>query len=255
MRLAIISDIHGNLFALEAVIKDLESVGEVDLIWCLGDLAAWGTRPAESVARVRELQEQYGDKKFKLIGGNTDRYIVAGQRPVIPPAKDAEGMQKRSATFKMRDDILNWALEKLSWEDYEFMAKTLGRELRTRVDGYGDVIGYHGIPGDDDSIALRPDAPEEEALDALLDRAGRLAIGGHTHFVMDKQLGGWRVTNPGSIGLSMTDPNFAEWALISFEGDEATIDFRKVPCDFQQMIDEMERVGYPHPQWILNFKK
>lgn len=255
MRLAIISDIHGNLFALEAVIKDLESVGEVDLIWCLGDLAAWGTRPQECVARVRELQEKYGDKKFKVIGGNTDRYIVAGQRPVIPPAKSEESMQKRQVTFKMRDDILNWALEKLTWEDYEFMAKSLGRELRTRADGYGDVIGYHGIPDDDDSIALRPDAPEEEALDALLDRAGRLAIGGHTHLVMDKQLGNWRVINPGSIGLSMTDPNFAEWALISFEGDEATIDFRKVPCDFQQMIDEMERVGYPHPQWILNFKK
>jgi predicted phosphodiesterase len=255
MRLAIISDIHGNLFALEAAIQDLESVGEVDLIWCLGDLAAWGTGPAECVARVRELQEKYGDKKFKLIGGNTDRYIVAGQRPVIPPARNEEGMQKRQVTFAMRDDILNWSLAQLSWEDYEFMAKSLNKELRKRVEGYGDVIGFHAIPGDDDSIALRPDAPEEESLDALLDRAGRLAIGGHTHFVMDKILGDWRVINPGSVGLSMTDPNFAEWALITFDGDEAQIDFRKVPCDFQQMIDEMEAVNYPHPQWILNFKK
>lgn len=255
MRLAIISDIHGNLFALEAAIQDLESVGELDLIWCLGDLAAWGTRPTEAVAKVRELQAKYGEEKFKVIGGNTDRYIIAGQRPMIPPAKNEEGMQKRRANFAMRDDILNWALAQLSWEDYEFLAKTLGRELRKRVDGYGDLIGFHAIPGDDDSIALRPDAPEEEALDALLDREGRLAIGGHTHLVMDRQLGDWRVINPGSIGLSMTDPNFAEWALISFEGSEANIDFRKVPCDFQQMIDEMETVGYPHPQWILNFKK
>ena len=66
MRLAIISDIHGNLFALEAAIQDLEAAGELDLIWCLGDLAAWGTRPAECVSRVRELQEKYGAEQIKL---------------------------------------------------------------------------------------------------------------------------------------------------------------------------------------------
>ena len=64
MRLAVISDIHGNLIAFEAVLQDLQSVGEVDLIWCLGDLAMGCTRPAECVAKVRELHEQYGKDKF-----------------------------------------------------------------------------------------------------------------------------------------------------------------------------------------------
>ncbi|GAB5492428.1 MAG: metallophosphoesterase family protein [Phototrophicaceae bacterium] len=255
MRLAVISDIHGNLPAFEAVIQDVKSVGEIDLIWCLGDFAAWGTRPAECVAKLRELQADYGKDKFKVIGGNTDRYIVTGNRPQTPSAKDDEGFKKRQANFAQRDALLNWGLAQLSWEDYEFMAKTIGRELRQRVDGYGDVIGYHGIPSDDDSVSLRPDSPEEEAQDALLDRAGRLAIGGHTHLVMDRQLGNWRVLNVGSVGLSLTDINFAEWALISFDDDTAEVDFRKTSYDIQTVLDDMAVVDYPHPEWLLRFTK
>jgi len=255
MRLAVLSDIHGNLTAFEAVLNDLNSVGDVDLIWCIGDYAAWGTRPAECVAKLRELHEHYGKDKFKVIGGNTDRYIITGKRPEIPAAKDEDGLQKRQSSFRQRDDLLNWALEQLSWEDYEFLAKTIGRELHTRVPGYGDVIGYHGIPGDDDSISLKPDTPQEEAEDALLDRSGKLAIGGHTHLVMDRVLGNWRVINPGSIGISFTDINYAEWALITFEGESAEVDFRKVSYDLKSVLADMETVNYPHPEWLLRFTK
>ncbi len=255
MRLAVISDIHGNLPAFEAVLDDLNSIGEVDLIWCLGDYAAWGTRPAECVTKLRELHEQYGKDKFKVIGGNTDRYLVTGKRPAVPSAKDEEGFQKRKANFTQRDTLLNWTLDQLSWDDYEFVAKTIGRELHHRVDDYGDVIGYHGIPGDDDAVSLKPDTPQEEAQDALLDRAGRLAIGGHTHLVMDRKLGNWRVINPGSVGLSFTDINFAEWAIVTFEDDNAEVDFRKVPYDLQAFKDDMVTVNYPHPEWLLRFLK
>lgn len=255
MRLAVISDIHGNLVAFEAVLKDLQSIGEVDLIWCLGDLAMGGTRPGECVAKVRELHEQYGKDKFKVIGGNTDRYIVTGKRPEIPAAKDAEGLAKRKENFQQRDDLINWALERLSWEDYEFMAQTIGRELHKNVEGYGHVIGYHAIPGDDEPMSLKPDAPLEEAQDALLDRAGKLAIGGHTHLVMDRMLGSWRAINPGSVGLSFTDVTKAEWALIIFEQGAATVDFRTVPYNFQAVLADMAVVNYPHPAWLQKFVK
>ncbi|MEO1289498.1 MAG: metallophosphoesterase family protein [Chloroflexota bacterium] len=255
MRLAIISDIHGNLTAFEAVLDDLNSVGDVDLIWCLGDFAAWGPRPAECVAKLRELHESYGKDKFKVIGGNTDRYLVTGKRPEISSAKDEAGFAKRQTSFKQRDDLLNWALGQFSWDDYEFVSKTIGRELRTHVEGYGDVIGYHAIPGDDDSPALNPDTPKEEAEDALLDRAGRLAIGGHTHKVMDRQLGAWRAINAGSVGLSFSDLNFAEWAIITFDNGEAEIDFRKVGYDLSAVQADLATVNYPHPEWLIRFMK
>jgi predicted phosphodiesterase len=252
MRLAILSDIHGNLHAFEAVLQDLASAGEIDLFWCLGDYAAFGTRPAECVAKLRELQAYHGEKKFKLIGGNTDRYIVTGKRPEMPAAKDAESFAKRVSAYQESDDLHNWALSKLSWEDYEFLAKMLGKELFTRVEGYGEVIGFHAIPGNDEPMSLRPDTPDEEAADALLDRSGHMAIAGHTHKVMDRTLRNWRVINPGSIGLSFTDFHFAEWALINFENGEANVDFRRVPYDIQAVLADIEASGYPHPNWLLN---
>ncbi|MCA9913644.1 MAG: metallophosphoesterase family protein [Anaerolineae bacterium] len=252
MRLAVFSDIHGNLIAFEAMLQDLEQVGDVDLIWCLGDLAAFGTRPTECVSRVRELQAQYGEEKFKVIGGNTDRYLVTGKRPEVPPAKDENGFKKRQQTFAQRDAILQWNMNQLTWEDYEFLAKILGREIRTKVDGYRVVIGYHAIPGDDEPMSLRPDTPDEEALDALLDREGRLAIGGHTHLPMDRDLDHWRAINPGSVGLSFTQPGKAECALLTFAGRSVNVELRTVPYNTERLFSEIESVGYPHPAFITD---
>ncbi len=61
MRLAVFSDIHSNLVAFEAMLADLDSVGDVDMVWMLGDIAAFGARPAECIRKVRELGEQYGE--------------------------------------------------------------------------------------------------------------------------------------------------------------------------------------------------
>jgi len=252
MRLAVLSDIHGNLAALDAVLQDLASLGEVDFIWCLGDLASFGTRPAECVGRIRALQAQLGDRKVKVIGGNTDRYLITGKRPEVPAAQDAAALAKRQQHFAARDTVLNWTLQQMSWEDYEFLSKTLGKELRTNVKGYGHIIGYHAIPGDDEPLSLKPDSPDEEALDALLDRAGRMAIGGHTHLVMDRQLGNWRVLNPGSIGFSFTDITKAEWALITFEDGQAAVDFRAVPYDTQAFLADVTAVNYPHPERLIS---
>jgi len=92
MRLAILSDIHGNLVALEAALADIASVGQVDLTWCLGDLAAFGSRPAECVQRIRALADADEGKRFKVIGGNTDRYLVTGERmPVKPDGRTDAG--------------------------------------------------------------------------------------------------------------------------------------------------------------------
>lgn len=253
MRLAVISDIHGNLIAFEAILHDLEQVGTVDQIWFLGDFAAFGTRPAECVAKVRALQEEYGEEKLKVIGGNTDRYIVTGKRTEVPLAKDPETFGKARKHFLERDQLLNWALEQLSWEDYEFLGKTLGKELALTAEGYGRVIGFHAIPGDDEPAILTPNSPEEEALDALLDRSGRVALAGHTHQVMDRKLGDWRVINPGSVGMSLTDIRKAEWALLTIEEGALHVDFRAVPYDFDAVLAEMDSVGYPHPGWLQRF--
>ena len=250
MRLAIFADIHGNLPAFEAALADFARVGEVDKVWFLGDYVAFGTQPAECIALIRALIEQHGKDKVQVIGGNTDRYVVTGKRPASPPAKDAEGLAKRLRAFQERDAVLNWTLERLSWEDYEFLAGTLGRELSYTHEGYGTIIGFHAIPGDDEPPSLTPNASDEQISDALLDREGRLALSAHTHLVMNRQVGRWQVVNAGSVGMSFSQAGYAEWALITLEGAETHVDLRAVPYDMQAVIASAQALGFPHPHMV-----
>jgi predicted phosphodiesterase len=250
MKLAVISDIHGNLVALEAALADLESVGEVDRLWILGDLAAFGPRPAECIQRVLALQEQYGEENCKIIGGNTDRYLVTGERFVLPPVEDEDVFNQLVDTRSAFDAALNWNLAQINWDQYQFLAKILRREISLHVEGFGHVIGYHAVPGNDESI-LTPDTPDEEAADTLLDREGWLAIGGHIHVRMDRALADWRVVNVGSVGMSFQTPGQAQWGLFTFEGGEVTVDLRAVPYDTDAAIADIRDVGMPDPAWSI----
>jgi predicted phosphodiesterase len=249
MRLAAFSDVHGNWIAFQAMLADLESVGEVDSIWFLGDLAAFGSRPVECIRKVREMAEQHGEKKFRAIGGNTDRYLVRGDRHSASPADTAEALASRLDQWRTRDTVLNWNLSLLAWEDYEFLSRIIGHETGTSVKDYGRVIGYHGIPGSDEGY-LTPETPAEEALDALLDREGRLGIGGHIHVQMDRDLGRWRAVNIGSVGFSRDMPGKAQWGLLTFEGDQVTVDLRAVPYDLDAAIADLHDAGHPVPDWL-----
>lgn len=250
MRLAVFADIHGNLPAFKAALADMDSAGEFDLIWCLGDLAAMGGQPHDCIQLLLSLREKHGEEQFKIIGGNTDRYLVTGERMPFSRAKDPEDFAAFRANILSVSAIVAWNLQGITWEDYDLLRKILGKELRQDIAGYGTVIGFHAIPGDDEAISLGPESAEEEAADALLDREGRLALCGHTHLAMDRQIGSWRVVNPGSIGLSFGNPGFAEWGLLEWENGVLNVDLRRVPYDAEQTLRDWDALGYPEMDWI-----
>lgn len=249
MRLAVLSDIHGNLVALEAALADMASVGAIDLTWCLGDLAAFGPRPAECVQRVRALAEADEGKSFKVIGGNTDRYLVTGERmPVKPHPENAEALKATVGSLQALNAGLLWGMEQLTFEDYEFLRKRLGHELSKPVPGYGTVVGYHAVPGNDETMLL-PDTSDEVARDLLLDAEGCLGIGGHIHRQYDRDLGRWRIVNVGSVGMSFDAPSFAQWGLFTFEAGQVTVELRRVPYDLDASVRDLYECGHPAPAW------
>lgn len=247
MRLAVFSDIHGNFPAFEAMLHDMQNSGEFDQIWCLGDIAALGGEPHECIQKIQELREHYGKDIFKVIGGNADRYLVTNERFPLKPLKDEANFDAFRENVTSMGEIFNWNTSQITWEDYEMLSKILHRELRHHVKGYGHVIGFHAIPGNDESLALLPDTDDEEANDALLDRAGRLAICGHTHIPMQRQVGSWLVVNPGSVGVSNT--GCAEWAIFSWHDNELTVDLRSIPYDVETTLTQWEAKGYPKIDW------
>lgn len=250
MRLALISDIHGNLPALQAVLADLNRNADFDLIWCLGDLAALGGNPHECVQALISLREAHGEDAVKIIGGNTDRYLVTGARIAFPPPQEEGDFPAFRNNILRMSAIYHWNMERLSWADFALLRDILGRELKLDVEGYGRVIGIHAIPGDDESVALRPDSADEEAADALLDRGGRLALCGHTHLALDRLVDGWRVINPGSVGLSFGNQGVAEWAILEWKDGALKVDMRRVPYDVAATLRAWEKLAYPEMGWI-----
>jgi predicted phosphodiesterase len=239
MRLAVISDIHGNLMGLEAVLADLKQQGDVDAIWVLGDLCAFGSRPVECIDLVRSL------KNVQIISGNTDRYLVTGTRPKHR-VENEEMWASYAQIIRGREMNFSWTLSVLTYKHYEFLANLRG-ETDLHVPEYGWVIGYHGSPGNDEYVML-PDTPAEEVLDQLSDRDGRLGFGGHTHMAMDRDLGAWRVINVGSVGMPADDIR-SPYALVTFENDSATVDLRRVSYDVDAAIADL-RDRNPNWEWV-----
>ncbi len=236
MRLAVLSDIHGNLRALQAVLADLDSAGGADLTWVLGDLAAFGPEPSECVKMVRELPNA------KVIQGNTDRYLSTGVRPRMGKITE-ENWPARATQTRERDACFTWALERMTWEDMKYLQE-LGTDLWHEVEDFGWVIGFHAIPGDDEGTLL-PDTPDHEVRDALLDREGRVALGGHTHVAMNREVGAWRMINPGSIGFPFDGDPRAAYAILTFENGELHVELRRVSYDIEGAVQALATGNFP----------
>lgn len=246
MRLAMLSDIHGNLHALEAVLADLRAYAAPDRTWVLGDLCLMGAHPAQCLQRVRELPQA------QVISGNTDRRLVTGQRSHSRP-KDAEEWAKFADWLAQRDACHNWTISQLSYTDYEYLA-ALPPEIDLHVPNYGWLLGYHGAPGNDEANLL-PETPADEVLDYFLDREGRFGVGGHTHIPMDRDLGAWRVVNLGSVGLPKDDPR-PSYAIATFENGNVHVEIRRVAYDVEAALTALAQSGNPAWQWAAeNFRR
>jgi predicted phosphodiesterase len=243
MRLAVISDIHGNLAALEIALADLQAAGGADKLWVLGDHAWGGPRPVECIQRLQALTTEWGEGNIGFIRGNTDRYLVMASPSAAKPADNEEAYARMLASFRIWSANVEWTFIQLSFAEYEWLTKLRG-ELDLDVPGYGGVIGYHGTPGNDEGF-LKPDTPLDEADDALLDREGRLGIGGHIHEQMDRQLTRWRVVNVGSVGMSFDKPGHVEYGIFTFESGDVRIDLRAIPYDVEPVIADLQACGYP----------
>jgi len=240
-RLAALSDTHGNLLALEAVLADIEAQGAPDAYWVLGDLVAFCPWPAETLARLRALPD------VAFLQGNTDRYTVTGRRPAFP-IRSPEDWASAPGDLAERDANFRWVVERLSYADYEFL-RDLPLRLEMDVPGYGRLFAVHATPADDETN-IYPDASDEEILSHLAGLDARLLLYGHTHRPVDRAVGRVRLVNDGSAGLPLDGDPRPAYALLDFEGGECDVALRRVSYNRDAVIAELERVEHPARAWV-----
>jgi predicted phosphodiesterase len=240
-RLAVLSDVHGNLLALEAVLADVVAQGSPDATWVLGDLAAFCPWPAETLARLRALPN------VAFLQGNTDRYLVTGRRPAFP-IRLPEDWANAPNRLAERDANFRWTVEQLSYADYEFL-RDLPPQLEMDVPGYGHIVAVHATPNDDETVIL-PDTPDDQIRPHLANLDARLLLYGHTHRPVDRAVGSVRLVNDGSVGLPLDGDPRPAYGLLDFKGDQCTVTIRRVAYDAEAVIAELERVEHPAREWV-----
>jgi predicted phosphodiesterase len=217
-RVAVLSDIHGVLPALEAVLAEPE-VADAERIVLTGDITA-GPQPAE----VIDVLRKQGDRVL-WVGGNADRELVEyrrGERDGIP------------------DPIGPYAAAQLTDDQVDFLA-ALPKTLTLPVRGLGEVLFCHATPRDDEEIVLvdsRLDRWTE--VFAGLDDTVRTVVCGHTHMPYVRLAHGRLVVNPGSVGMPYGRTG-AHWCLL---GPGA--DLRVTPYDIPAAITRLTtECAYP----------
>jgi diadenosine tetraphosphatase ApaH/serine/threonine PP2A family protein phosphatase len=238
MRSLILSDIHANLTALEAVLAAAN--GRWEQAVCLGDVVGYGPDPNEVVDRVKALSSA-------TIRGNHDK-AVAG----VSDADDFNPVARAAAT---------WTRENLRPENLEYL-----RQLPAGPLAQDGLALVHGALYDEDEYVFAP----AQALDGLLESPSRVTFFGHTHFqggfsYRDSRLevlqirpepgtqfaalqldsGTRYLLNPGSIGQPRDGDSRAAFAIADM--DHSVVEFWRVPYDIDAVQQRMKQAGLPEP--------
>lgn len=202
MRIAVLSDIHGNLAALEAVLGDLAGRG-VEGAYHLGDLVGFGPQPNEVIRRLR-------DEGIDGVAGNFD-LGVSHPNP-------AEALQRHfpSPPPPAAVAALERARREVTDESLEFLGAL--PVLRRIEEGRQSYLFAHGSP---DSVleGLTDQTPESRLLDLFGTHGADVLVTGHTHVPLVRECGDHLLLNPGSVGRPLDgDPRAAYLVLDSEQG-------------------------------------
>jgi putative phosphoesterase len=241
-RIGLISDLHGNLVALQTVLAALSDLG-IDQLICLGDVATSGPNPSETVAALRDLH-------CPVVMGNTDAWAL-----------DPYPFAYRNAETSIIYDIELWGAQRLNDNDRAFL-RTFMPTLRVEL-GTTTILCYHGSPRSnlEDIRGTTPDA-DLEAIFA--NHTATVAIGGHTHTQMVRRYRDMLIVNPGSVGAPVAHnregtqayyPSWAEYGLVevaeSRMGTTLQVQLSRVPIDMNALISAVKASEMPHQAWYI----
>lgn len=240
MRVAILSDTHGNLVALEAALADLGGQS-VDSIVCLGDVAATGPQPRETLRRVRALG-------CPMVMGNCDQHLL-DVRADPPPSSEPPDLIGA---------VDSWCATELSDEDEAFI-RSFQPTVSIELAPGRALLCYHGSPRSFNDL-VQPFTPDDELAGFFAGHEVAIGAGGHTHNQMLRRFGAMLLLNPGSIGLPLDrfppddkvrNPAWAEYALVTSEGAHLGIELCRVPYELAALERAVRASGMPHADEYL----
>lgn len=244
MRIALLSDIHGNSVALDAVLADIQAQGGVDVHWVLGDLVALGPDPVGVLERLTRLPDA------RLARGNTERYVLTGDRPPPTVAQVEEDTRLLPALVEIAGSFA-WTLGALTSAGWLEWLKDLPLELEAVLPDGTRMLGVHASPGRDDGPGISPTMSEELIRSSLQGCEADLICVGHTHQALNKSIGGWHVVNLGSVSNPPAGEQRASYVMLQADEKGYRLAHRLVAYDHQAVIAALLRQRHPGAAFIV----
>jgi len=228
MRLAVFTDVHGNIQALHAVLADIETRG-ADILWCGGDLVGYGANPGDVIETVQQ-------RGIPTVMGNYD---------------DAIGFFRIVCGCDYPDEAaMNRGLRSVHWtkqhttDRQKAYLRSLPYRLYREIEGHRVVL-THGSPASltEYLFAHKDDSVFAKHLEAT---GADVLICGHTHKPYHKLIGGKHVINAGSAGKPKHGNPKATYVLIDITADGVTSEVVEVPYDYESAARAIEATDLPH---------
>ncbi|MBE2219993.1 MAG: metallophosphoesterase family protein [Anaerolineae bacterium] len=238
MKIALISDIHGNHVALTAVLNDIER-RQPDTLICLGDVATIGPQPKEVITTLQTLD-------CIFIQGNHDAAVL---------------QPERSADYNIHHTLqanLEWTISKLDLQDIAFLA-TFRPTYELNLGEDKTLFCFHATPQNNTDIIIHT-TPIETVDKYLQGSHADIMAGGHTHIQMLRKHHNSLLINPGSVGNSFVEPPpeelptlspWAEYAIIEYQNGIISIHFHRLPMDIKAVHDAVRASQMPNAEWWL----
>lgn len=233
MRIALVSDIHANLVALNAVLEDIERRGADQLV-CLGDVADLGPQPRETLRRLCDLG-------CPIVQGNHDPF---------------------TESFPGIESVVEWCRVQLSDEDVSFL-RQVPSTLQVPLGPGATLLCVHGSP-DSYDFQLVAETPEAELLAWPLGDDVVAVAAGHTHLQLLRRVHGRTFINVGSVGQPFravfdgTRPprclRRSEYAIVEWKNGALSVELCSIPLDFEAYARAVRDSGFPNPEaWLRSW--
>lgn len=228
MKIAVISDIHGNMEALKAVLSDIESQG-AEKIYILGDLAMAGAEPVETVDFIQNLSLK---KDITIIQGNTDEMVANAtgepNDPFIPPNE-------------VMANALKYAIKIVPQDQKDFLAN-LPATYSEKV-GELNILLVHGSPRRNNEDIM-PDITQEKLEEITNGIDADIIFCGHTHMPVVHKLDNKIIVNVGSVGRPFARTTESSYYILDVSGKDFKLTHRLVSYDVEKSAKKLSELPF-----------
>jgi predicted phosphodiesterase len=245
-RLALLSDVHGNPIALDAVLADITRQGGADAYWVLGDLVAIGYDPVTVLERLTSLPN------VRFTQGNTDRYVVTGEGP-HPHIEDAAADPTLLPLLVGVAQSFAWTrgyVTSAGW--YDWLAALPFAQRATLPDGTR-LLGVHVAPDRDDGMGVHPALDDSEVRVMLHGCEANLVCVGHMHWPSERIVDGIRVVNVGNVSNPWAVDLRASYAMLTATETGYLIQHHWASYSTEAVIEAIRRSRHPSTDFITGF--